>query len=52
LKFAREGNPIVIHPQYVQVQQWIRAYLITRFNDQGLFIWFRNTEIQSLELQR
>jgi hypothetical protein len=41
-----------MHPQYVQVQQWIWDYLITRFKGQGLFIWFKNTEIQSLEVQR
>jgi hypothetical protein len=41
-----------MHPQYFQVQQWTRDYLITRFKDQGLFVWFRNTEIRSLEVQR
>jgi len=52
LKIAREGKSTVKHPHYVQVQQWIRDYLVSRFKDQGLFIWFRNTEIQSLEVQR
>ena len=52
MKTEKEGKPTVLHPQYVQVQQCKWDYLITRFEEQRFFIWFRNTEIQSLELQR